>query len=130
MKSFLIHMEKLWHTQAGTALLATASAHTTWSSGTKSVFTVDSVKGLRLGQPVRVMVNNQSTYRTLSTSYTEATIVTIDTANKYVYLNRLVDSGASNDVLVLGGVSGATPTGMRGLQYWNSYATTGTTGAT
>jgi hypothetical protein len=128
LKSFLIHTEKLWHTQAGTALLATASAHTTWASGAKSVFTVDSIKGLRLGQPVRVMVNNQSSYRTLSTSYTEALIETIDTGNKYVYLSRLVDSAASNDVLVLGGVSGTTPVGMRGLAYWNSYATTGTTG--
>ncbi len=128
MPEFALYLDKFWHRGNGTADLAVATAHTT--SGSDSVYTLASTFGvasLRRGMPVRVQATNRTTYRTINTTLTETYIKAIDWDNNKVTLNGTVDSAAADDVLILAGTSGNNPSGMKGLPYFNSYATSGST---
>jgi hypothetical protein len=128
MPEFALYLDKFWHRGNGTADLAVATAHAT--SGSDSVYTLASTYGvaaLRRGMPVRVQATNRTTYRTINTSLTETYIKAIDFETNKVTLNGTVDSAANDDVLILAGSSGNNPIGMKGLPYFNSYATSGTT---
>ena len=128
MPEFALYLDKFWHRGNGTADLAVATAHTT--SGGNSVYTLDSsfgVAALRRGMQVRVQASNRTTYRTINTTLTETYIVAVDYDNNKVTLNGTVDSAAATDVLILAGTSGNNPVGMKGLPYYNSYATSGST---
>lgn len=119
---FMLYIDKFFHND-GTAVLATATAQ---STSTTTTYTCDNVFGtqhLRRGQFVTVYDSTLTTVKSASTLY----ITGIDTIQRKVYLSGAVPSAANTDKICFEGVSGSSPTGLRGLYYWNSYATSGTT---
>jgi hypothetical protein len=122
MPEFAIYRDKLWHSD-GTALLATSTAHSVVS--TKSCYTMDNVFGVQRLR--RGMYVQPYTAALAAVIGNPVYIERIDVANRKVYLSAEVSGAVAGDVLALDGVSGATPVALRGLQYWNSSATSGTT---
>jgi hypothetical protein len=123
---FVNYVDKLWHGN-GTAVLGTATAVTTYAPNSYTVYTMDTINGtqlLRRGQSVISYGNSLSAW---VDSGTAANIVQIDHDARKVYLSRVVSGAGANDNLCLDGVSGASPAGLKGLLYFNSYATSGLT---
>lgn len=121
---FMQYRDKFFHSD-GTAVIATATAH---SSGTGvSVYTLDTVfraKRLRRGQYVTVYNAALTTALSSSTLY----ITGLDNVAGTVTLSGIVPGAGATDKICFEGVSGASPTGYKGLYYWHSTATSGTTG--
>jgi hypothetical protein len=125
MPNFKRFIDKIVHSN-GTALLATATDYTTTSG--KTVYTCANAQGvLRLyrGQYVNVYSTGfaAADLKSISTYYVDA----IDYNAKTVRLSGTVPSAAATDKICFEGVSGADPAGLKGLQYWNDYTTSGTT---
>lgn len=121
-KEFMLYRDK-WNHGDGTAVLATATNQTTVSSNTQ--YTLDTGYGaqlLRRGQPVTVYSNDLTTIRT-----TALRINSLDSGTPTITLNGLVPGVTTTDKICFSGVSGASPTGPRGVAYWISSATSGTT---
>lgn len=121
-KEFMLYRDK-WNHGDGTAVLATATATATVGTGTQ--YTLDTGYGaqlLRRGQPVTVYSNDLTTVRTSALR-----ISTLDSQGGTILLNGLVPSAGATDKICFSGVSGASPAGPRGLAYWISSATSGTT---
>lgn len=120
-KEMKIYMDK-WYHGDGTAVLATATAHS--SSSGVSVYTLDAAFGsqlLRRGQYVTV-------YNNALTTINSAGVLRItQISGLTLTLSGIVPSASATDKICFEGVSGASPTGPRGLAYWLSSATTGTT---
>jgi hypothetical protein len=120
---FQLYLDKFYHSD-GTALLATATAH---SAGTGvSVYTLDTLFGaqrLRRGQYVNVYAASITTLKSAGVLY----VTGINTQARTVTLSGIVPGAAATDTLTFEGVSGNSPTGLRGLYYWISSATSGTT---
>lgn len=117
------YLDKTFHSD-GTAVLATATAHTTSSS--KSLYTLDTNFGaMRLvrGQYVTVYDTTLATINSASTLYVDY----VDYVNRQVRLSGTVPGAAATDKICFEGVSGSSPAGFRGLYYWNDYTTSGTT---
>jgi len=120
---FKLYRDKFYHSD-GTAVLATATAHSA-ASGV-SIYTLDSEFGaqrLRRGQYVSVYNNALTTQLSANTLY----IAYINTQTKVVALSGVVPGAAATDKITFEGVSGAQPTGLRGLYYWINSATSGIT---
>ncbi len=120
---FQLYMDKFYHSD-GTALLATATAHSA-SSGV-SVYTLDTLFGaqrLRRGQYVNVYGASLTTAKSANVLY----ITQLNTQARTITLSGIVPSAASTDTITFEGVSGNSPTGLRGLYYWINTALTGTT---
>lgn len=120
---FQLYVDKWWHIQDGTAILATATAHTT--SGGKSIYTLDTNFGantVRRGQYISVYDTTLATQ-----AATGIYIDKLDITARKATLSATVSGAAATDKFCLDGVTGASPGGLWGLPYWNSYATTGTT---
>jgi hypothetical protein len=116
------YLDKIWHSD-GTAVLGTATAQSTVSS--KTVYTMDNISGVQKFvrfQYVQPYANDLSAVKG-----SPVFIEQIDYTARQVYLSATVGSAASTDKLCIDGTSGASPVGMRGLQYWNNYATSGST---
>lgn len=116
-----IYMDK-WYHGDGTAVLATATAHSSGSG--VSVYTLDAAFGsqlLRRGQYVTVYNNGL-------TSILSASALRITGINGLTLtLSGVVPGAGATDKICFEGVSGASPAGPKGLAYWISSATTGTT---
>ena len=115
-----IYRDKLFH-GTGTATLGQATATATVSS--KTQYTLDANTGcnhLRRGLYVDVYDTTLATLRASGVAI-EFMDITARTAN----LAQLVTGAAATDKLVLEG--GTPSTGYRGLYYWQSDATSGTT---
>jgi hypothetical protein len=122
-QEFMLYRDK-WYHGDGTAVLGTAISHS--SSSGVSVYTLDGVFGaqlLRRGQYVAVY---DSTLATLKSAGV-LRITGVSTATPSITLSGVVPSAASTDKICFEGVSGASPAGPRGLAYWISSATSGTT---
>jgi hypothetical protein len=121
---FMQYRDKWFHSD-GTAVLATATAH---SAGTGvSVYTLDTtfgVKRLRRGQYVTVYNNALTSALSSSTLY----ITALNTTARTITLSGIVPGAGATDKICFEGVSGASPAGYKGLYYWHSTATSGTTG--
>jgi hypothetical protein len=120
---FQLYLDKFYHSN-GTALLGTATAHS--SSSGVSVYTLDTLFGtqrLRRGQYVNVYAASITTLKSANTLY----ITGINSTARTVTLSGIVPSAAATDTLTFEGVSGNSPTGLRGLYYWIDYTTSGTT---
>lgn len=116
-----IYMDK-WYHGDGTAVLATATAFS--NSATATTYTLDPAFGsqlLRRGQYVTVYNN------ALTTINSAGVLRIVQISGLTVVLSGIVPGAASTDKICFEGVSGATPTGPRGLAYWLNDATTGTT---
>jgi hypothetical protein len=117
---FKVYLDKLFHRSS--AVLATAVSHTT--NGGRSVYTCDTnfgVMHLKRGQPVTV-------YNTgLTAALGGARVYQLDTTNRKVTLDVTIAGAGNTDKICLAGVSGASPTAIRGITYWNDYTTSGTT---
>lgn len=124
-REFMLYWDK-WIHGDGTAKLATATAHS--SSSGVSVYTLDAKFGaqlLRRGQFVNVY---DTTFATLkSANVLNITDMVVNSPTRTVTLSGVVPSAAATDLLTFEGVSGASPTGPRGLKYWISSASSGTT---
>jgi len=121
LPGFAAFRNRLFFTD-GTPTLGTATAQATVSGVT--VYTMDSTFGtrrLRRGQYVAIYDS------TLTTLRTTERITSINYKDRKVTLASTISGAASTDVLCFEGVSGASPTGIQGLYYWNSSAQTGTT---
>ncbi len=122
-QEFMYYRDKANHGD-GTATLGIATAHSA-SSGV-SVYTLTNAtfaaQLLRRGQPVTVYNTGSTTLLTAALRITGLNSVTPS-----ITLNGIVPSAAATDVICFSGVSGASPTGPRGLAYWISSATSGTT---
>lgn len=120
---FQLYLDKFYHSD-GTALLATATAHS--SSSGVSVYTLDTLFGaqrLRRGQYVNVYGAALTTLKSANALY----ITAVNTQARTITLSGIVPSAASTDTITFEGVSGNSPTGLRGLYYWINTATSGTT---
>lgn len=109
----------------GTAVIATATAQTTGAGGTE--YTMDEATGVQLvrrGQEVMVYDAALSAARDSGASFG---IAQIDYDARKVYLDATVTSAAATDKLVFEGVSGASPSSISGLYYFNNTAKSGTT---
>ena len=116
-----IYMDKVYHGD-GTAVLATATAFSNATGVT--VYTMDPAFGtqlLRRGQYFTIYNNALTTI--LSPGVLRATGVNALTLT----LSGIVPGASATDKICFEGVSGANPTGPRGLAYWINSATTGTT---
>lgn len=124
MPEFMQYRDKWFHSD-GTAVLATATAHSSGSG--VSVYTLDTAFGakrLRRGQYVSVYNAALTTQLTNATLY----ITSLDTTARTVTLSGIVPGAGATDKITFEGVSGTSPTGFKGLYYWHSTATSGTTG--
>lgn len=120
-------MEFLWDKclhKNGTAALANAVSH---SSATGfSVYTMDNLFGtqlLRRGQFYTVYDSTLTTIKSAGVLWA----MDIGTQARTLKLSGIVPNAANTDVICFEGVSGPTPAGPRGLQYWISAATSGVT---
>ena len=123
-QEFMLYRDKANHGD-GTAVLGTATAHS--SSSGVSVYTMDTTFAaqlLRRGQPVAVYNNGLTT---LNTAALRITAINNSTTTATVTLNGVVPGASATDKICFAGVSGASPAGPRGLAYWISSATSGTT---
>jgi hypothetical protein len=107
----------------GNGILGTVSAVST--SGGVDTYTLNTdgfgAKLLRFGQPINVY---NSTLTTNRTAAAEVQITFHDLANKQIKVPAV--TGASvGDVIVVSGVSGASPVSLLGVPYHNSSASTG-----
>jgi hypothetical protein len=121
---FMQYRDKFFHSD-GTAVLATATAHSSGSG--VSVYTLDTtfgVKRLRRGQYVTVYNAALTSALSSSTLY----ITSLNTTARTVTLSGIVPGAGATDKICFEGVSGASPAGYKGLYYWHSTATSGTTG--
>ena len=119
-----VYCDKVFHT-SGTAVLGTATAHAVVLA--KSVYTMDTATGvmlLRRGMPVMVYDTTLAAARDNGKSFI---IEQIDYDAGKVYLDATVTAAAATDKLTFEGVSGASPTGVNGLYYFNNTAKSGTT---
>ncbi len=120
-----LYWDKVIHGN-GTAKLATATSHS--SSSGVSVYTLDNAFGgqlLRRGQYVNVYDSTLATLK--SANVLNITALQVNPPTRTATLSGVVPSAANTDVLCFEGVSGASPAGPRGLKYWISSATSGTT---
>jgi hypothetical protein len=112
--------------QNGTALLATTIGYSN-SSG-QSVYTLDNNFGaqlLRRGQFYNIYDSTFTTLKAAGIFWAQQ----VNTTNpRTVTFNGTIPNAASGDLITFEGVSGASPAGPRGVQYWISNATSGTTG--
>lgn len=110
----------------GTAVIGTAVLHS--SSSGYSVYTLDSVYGTQRvarGQYVTVYDSTLATIKSANV----LRITAVNTAANQITLSGIVpNTPANTDLICYEGVSGATPAGHRGLDYWVSYAGSGYTG--
>lgn len=122
-KEFELLKDKIYH-QNGTALLATSNAH---SSGTGvSVYTMTNAFGTQLLRRGQFYTIYDSTFTTIkSAGVLWAT--QLNTQARTLTLSGVVPGAAAGDLIAFEGVSGASPAGPRGLKYWVSNATSGTT---
>lgn len=122
-KEMQLYWDK-WIHGNGTAALATAVAHSSGSG--VSVYTMDSLFGtqrLRIGQFIGVYDSTLATLKTVGVLQ----IAQMNTRARTITLTGIVPGAAATDIITFEGVSGASPAGPRGLQYWISNATSGTT---
>lgn len=122
-QEFMLYRDK-WYHGDGTAVLGTATAHS--SSSGYSVYTLDTGFGaqlLRRGQYVTVYDTSLATIKSAGV----LRVTQVATATPSVTLSGIVPGAASTDKICFEGVSGTSPAGPRGLEYWISYATTGYT---
>lgn len=108
----------------GTAVMATSNAYSTGTG--VSVYTFTNAFGtqlLRRGQYIAVYDSTLTTLKSAGNLY----ISQLNTSARTITLNGIVPSGASGDLICFEGVTGASPAGPRGLAYWISAATSGTT---
>ncbi len=120
---FQLYWDKFIHSD-GTALLATATAHS--SSSGVSVYTLDNLFGaqrVRRGQYLNVYGASLTTLKSAGSLY----ITAVNTQARTITLSGVVPGAASTDTFTFEGVSGNSPTGLRGLYYWINTATSGTT---
>ena len=121
---FMQYRDKYFHSD-GTAVLATATAHSAGSG--VSVYTLDTqfgTKRLRRGQYCTIYNNGLTAALSSSALYINA----LDTVNKTATFSGVVPGASATDKICFEGVSGPTPAGYKGLYYWHSTATSGTTG--
>lgn len=121
---FQQYRDKFFHSD-GTAVLATATAHSSVSG--VSVYTLEptfATKRLRRGQYVTIYNNALTSALSSSTLF----ITGLDTIAKTVTLSGIVPGAGATDKICFEGVSGPSPAGYKGLYYWHSTATSGTTG--
>lgn len=107
----------------GTAALATATAFSN-SSGV-TVYTLDNAFGAQLLRRGQLYCIYDTTQATLKCSTLHATQV--NTTSRTVTFDGIVPSAAATDVICFAGVSGASPAGPRGAQYWVNTAASGNT---
>jgi hypothetical protein len=122
-KEFELLWDKVIHGN-GTAQLAVSNAHSS-ASGT-SVYTMTNAFGtqlLRRGQFYTIYDSTLTTIKSANVLYATQ----INTQARTLTLSGIVPGAAAGDVICFEGVSGANPAGPRGLKYWNSFATSGTT---
>jgi hypothetical protein len=122
-REFELLWDKVIHNN-GTAVLATSNAYST-SSG-YSVYTCTNTFGtqlLRRGQFYCIYDSTLTTLKSAGVLYATQ----INTSARTVTFNGIVPNGASGDLICFEGVIGASPAGPRGLAYWLSSATSGTT---
>ncbi len=122
-----MEMELLWDKIIhgnGTAQLATAQAFSN-SSGV-TVYTMTNAFGvqlLRRGQFYTIYDSTLTTVKSNGVLWATQT----NTQARTLTLSGIVPGAANTDVVCFEGVSGASPAGPRGLKYWISNATSGTT---
>ena len=122
-REFELLWDKVIHNN-GTAVLATSNGYST-SSG-YSVYTCTNTFGtqlLRRGQFYSIYDSTLTTLKSSGALFASQ----INTSARTVTFNGIVPNGASGDLICFEGVSGASPAGPRGLAYWLSSATSGTT---
>lgn len=122
-REFELLWDKVIHNN-GTAVLATSNAYST-ASGV-SVYTMTNTFGtqlLRRGQFYSIYDSTLTTLKSSGVLYATQ----INTSARTMTLSGIVPSGASGDLICFEGVTGASPAGPRGLAYWISSATSGTT---
>lgn len=115
-----------WIHGNGTAALAIATAHDA-SSGV-SVYTLDANFGaqlLRRGQFVNVYDTTLATLK--SANVLNITQLVPNSPTRTITLSGVVASAAATDKICFEGVSGTSPAGPRGVGYWISSASSGTT---
>jgi hypothetical protein len=113
--------------QAGSGILGTISAVAT-TTVTNDTLTLGSdgfgAKLLRFGQMVNIYDTTLATQRTAAGG--EAKIIGHDLVNKKIILDRTVPNITSPDVVVISGVSGASPVSLLGVPYHATNSTAGT----
>ena len=122
-REFMLYWDKWIHSN-GTAQLATANAYSNTSGVT--VYTLTSNFGaalLRRGQFVNVYDSTFTTLKSAGTLFING----LATRARQIVLSGVVPNAAATDIICFEGVSGPSPAGPRGLQYWISSATSGTT---
>lgn len=122
-REFELLWDKVIHGN-GTAVLATSNAYSTATGF--SVYTMTNTFGaqlLRRGQYYSIYDSTLTTLKSSGTLYATQ----INTSARTMTLSGIVPNGASGDLICFEGVTGASPAGPRGLAYWISSATSGTT---
>jgi hypothetical protein len=122
-REFELLWDKVIHNN-GTAVLATSNAYSATSG--YSVYTMTNTFGtqlLRRGQFYSIYDSTLTTLKSSGVFYATQ----INTAARTMTLSGIVPNGASGDLICFEGVTGASPAGPRGLAYWISSATSGTT---
>ncbi len=122
-REFELLWDKVIHNN-GTAVLATSNAHS--SSSGFSVYTMTNTFGtqlLRRGQFYSIYDSTLATLKSSGVLYATQ----INTQGRTMTLSGIVPSAAAGDLICFEGVTGASPAGPRGLAYWISAATSGTT---
>ncbi len=122
-REFELLWDKVIHNN-GTAVLATSNAHSSTSG--YSVYTMTNAFGtqlLRRGQYYSIYDSTLATLKSSGVLYATQ----INTQGRTMTLSGIVPSAAAGDLICFEGVTGASPAGPRGLAYWLSAATSGTT---
>jgi hypothetical protein len=120
---FMVYIDKVYHSN-GTALVGTATAHSSGSG--VSVYTMDNIFGTQLvrrGQYLNVYGASLTTLKSAGQLY----ITAVNTIARTITLSGIVPGAAATDTFTFEGVSGNSPTGLRGVYYWISEALSGTT---
>lgn len=122
-REFELLWDKTIHNN-GTAVLSTSIGYST-ATGV-SVYTMANTFGtqlLRRGQYYAVYDSTLTTLKSNGVFYAAQ----INTTSRVLTFNGIIPGGASGDLICFEGVTGPSPAGPRGLAYWISAATSGTT---
>lgn len=122
LPEMMLYLDKTLHSN-GTAVLATAISQATVSGATE--YTLDTNIGpqlLRRNMPITVYNNALSTQKD-----TTRRISWIDFNTRKIRLTGTVPSAANDDKITFAGVAGSSPAGFKGLDYYISESTSGST---
>lgn len=127
MKEFRRNVDSQCMTD-GTGTMATITSVSTTGGTDTYTFTTDGFRArlIRYGMSLNIFNSTLTTCRTAGGSQNETTVTFYDIANNTISVTPSVTGATAGDLIVASGLQATPPTGLLGVKYHDSNASTGT----